>query len=341
MRHDASKIISICEACRERRTVEVIGNEESDEPYRVCGECGERLRQRALRPLEWFNLAAKHGPDKYLLHDDFYDQDGTAQQAEYCSLGDMRAPTLDEAARSLARLVDYCITRWWLGTPEYNAFRMFPGEAVLEELKGRAATGNRHVLEVTLTLCANVLEHAAAPWVRAQYARARDDNVLFSWAEAAARCLPQPEGLHKTLDTLRAYTGRELRAHKDALLWFRSPAVLDWIEIHAPRTNVTNDWGRLAALSELSWNRVDAWLLGGRPLSLIALDALTEFIARPGQAPIVTELKPGLKECPDRLTLTQALQACMAADTSPRVCGICSYLIERIAEMRVEPVAST
>jgi hypothetical protein len=27
--------------------------------HRVCGGCGERLRQRALRPLEWFNLVAK------------------------------------------------------------------------------------------------------------------------------------------------------------------------------------------------------------------------------------------------------------------------------------------
>jgi hypothetical protein len=338
MSHEVNKIVSICEACRDRRAVEVIDNEVLDEPYRVCGECAERLRQRALRPLEWFNLAAKHGWHKYLLRDDFYDQDGTAQQAEMenYSLDDMRAPTLDEAARSLARLVDYCITRWWLDKPEYNAFKKFPGEVVLEQLKGRAATGNRHVLEVTFTLCANVLDRTAAPWVRAQYARACDDGVLFSWAEAAARCLPQSEGLHITVDTLRAYAGRELRAHKDALLWFRSPAVLDWIEIHAPRTNVTNDWGRLAALSELSWTRVDTWLSRGRPCSLIALDALTEFIPRPGQASIVKRLEPRLKECPDRLTLTRALEACMAADSTPRVCGICRYLIEHMARLRVE-----
>jgi hypothetical protein len=338
MCHEVSKIVSICEACRGRRVVEVIDNEVLDEPYRVCGECGERLRQRALQPLEWFNLAAKHGWRKYLLHDDFYDQDGTAQQAEIESLplDGMRAPTLDEAARSLARLVDYCITRWSLDAPEYDAFKMFPGEATLEVLKGRAATGNRHVLEVTFTLCANVLEHAAAPWVRVQHARACDDGVLFAWAEAAARCLPQSEGLHKTVETLRAYTGGELRAHKDALLWFRSSAVLDWIEVHAPRTNVTNDWGQLAALSDLSWTRVDTWLSRGRPCSLIALDALTLFIPTPGQALIVKRLKPGLKECPDRLTLTRALEACMAADSTPRVCGICRYLIEHMAKLRVE-----
>jgi hypothetical protein len=335
MCHDVTKVVT-CEACRQRRATEEVGDDDPDEPYRVCGECGERLRQRALRPLEWFNLAAKHGWCKYLLHDDFYDDDGTAHQptADLYSADGMLAPTLDEAARSLGGLVDYCITRWQLDAIEYNSVRAFPAEVVLEELKRRAATGNRHVLEVTLTLCANVLEHGAAPWVRAQYERACDHNVLFCWAAAAARCLPHPEGMHKTVDALRAYSGPELRERKDALMWFRSPSVLDWIESHAPSANVTNDWGRLAALSDLSWSRVEAWLSRGRPLSLVALDALTEFVPRPGQAPIVTRLQPKLKGCPDGLTLTRALQAYMAVDTAPRVTGTCRYLIEHTHELR-------
>jgi hypothetical protein len=188
-------------------------------------------------------------------------------------------------------------------------------------VKRRAAQGNRHVIAVTLTLCANVLEHKAAPWVGALYEKARDDDMLFCWAEAAARCLPQPEGLYKTIDALRACAGKELRERKGGLSWFRSRTVLDWIEIHAPHTNVTEDCGQLAALSDLSWSRVELWLSRGRPFSLIALDALTVFIPRPGQAPIVKMLEPRLKERPDRLTLTQALQACMAADAAPRLSG--------------------
>jgi hypothetical protein len=316
----------------------VIGDYDPDEPYRVCAECGRRLRQWALRPLEWFNLAAKHGWAKYPLHDDFYDDDGIALQPDtydYSADG-MLAPTLDEAVRSLDRLVDYCVTRGALGGPEYNAFRRFPAAAILDELRRRAATGNRQILEVTLTLCANVLEHAAAPWVRAQYTRACDDNELFSWAEAAARCLPHPEGLHKTIDALRAYSGHELRERKDALLWFRSSAVLDWIEVHAPNANVTEDWGRLAALSDLSWSRVEAWLARGRPFSLLALDALKQFIERPAQVPIVRRLKPKLKGCSDHPTVARALQAYMATDAAPRAGGACRYLIEHIGELRVE-----
>lgn len=337
MCHDVN-IVSICEACRRRRVAEVISDDDADEPYRVCGECGKRLRLLALRPIEWFNLAAKHGWSKYHLHDDFYHEDGIAQQPKigaYSAEG-MLAPTLDEAARSLERLLDYCITRWWHDTAEYIAFRRYASEAVLNELKLRAAQGNRHVMEVVLTLCANVLEHAAAPWVRAQYERACDVDMLFSWAEAAARCLPQPEGLHKTIGALRTYSGNELREHKGALLWFRSPAVLDWIEIHAPRANVTEDWGQLAALSDLSWSRVELWLSRGRPLSLIALDALTQFIPRQSQAPVVKRFEPKLKGCPDRLTLTRALQACMATDAAPRVSRKCLYLTEHMTELLIE-----
>jgi hypothetical protein len=328
----------ICEACRQRPVAEVISDDDPDEPYRVCRECGERLRCLALRPLEWFNLAAIHGWRKYFLHDDFYDQDGTAgsPKIENYSADGMLAPSLDQASRSLEGLVGYCITRWWLDLPDYEAFKSFAGEAILDELQRRAQARNRHVLEVTFQLCANVLGSAAASWVRAQYARAQADGVLFSWAQAAANCLPAPEGLDKTIGALQAFEGRALREHKDALSWFRSPAVLDWIETNAPRASVTADWGQLAALSDLSWSRVQDWLLRGRPLSLIALDALGTFIPREGQAPIVKQLRPTLKGCLDRSAIRPALEACMAADSAPRVIGACRYVIELVDELGVD-----
>jgi hypothetical protein len=96
-------------------------------------------------------------------------------------------------------------------------------------------------------------------------------------------------------------SGKELWERKEALSWFRSPTVLDWIENHAPHVNVTENSGQLAALSDLSCSRVEIWLSSGRPLSLIALDALTVFIPRSGQDLIVKRLEPNLKERPNRL----------------------------------------
>jgi hypothetical protein len=59
---------------------------------------------------------------------------------------------------------------------------------------------------------------------------------------AAAHCLPQPGGLHKTIDALRAYFGNELLERKAALLCgalARGPG-LD-LNPYTPRANVTGD----------------------------------------------------------------------------------------------------
>jgi hypothetical protein len=64
--------------------------------------------------------------------------------------------------------------------------------------------------------------------------------MLFSLVEAAAaHCLPQPEGLHQTID---AYFGNELRERKAALLCgppARGPGVD--LNPYTPRANVTED----------------------------------------------------------------------------------------------------
>ena len=328
----------LCQACRKRPVAEEVGDDDPLEPYRVCRGCGDRLTRRALRPNEWFNLAALHGWSKFLLHDDFYDQDGSASQPDidnYVTEG-MHAPSLKMCARSLERLIDYCITRWHLGKEEFDAFRPFATSAVLAELEGRAKAGNRQVWETIVELCANVVGSSAAPWVRAQFERACRDGTLFAWAEAAAKCLPDPEGLHKTIDALRAFHGRDLQARMAALSWFRAPEVLDWIETHVPRQNVSASWGQLASLSDLHWSRVHDWLASGRPLSLVALDALANFIPHQGHARILTMLNPKLKGCSDRSIVRGALSNYANEDSAPRVTAKCNFIIQHLDELRTE-----
>jgi|SRR6185295_1411600 hypothetical protein len=96
MFHDMIKV-SICEACRQRQVAEVISDDDPDEPYRVCCECSVRLQQRGLRPSNG-STSPRHGWRKYLLHDDFYDQNGAANQPEIeNSAAGMHAHTLDES----------------------------------------------------------------------------------------------------------------------------------------------------------------------------------------------------------------------------------------------------
>ena len=315
--------------------MEAIDNEEPSEPYRVCGPCGDRLTKRALRPLEWFNLAAIHSWKKYLLRDDFYDQNGRAwePESEEQPSSEPTPPSLDEAAESLERLIDYCMTRWSLGRSEYEAFRRYEMAPIAEQLKKRAAEGNWYIFATSMKLIANVLGKNAASWVRDQYTQSCDEDLLFSWAEAAAKCLPEPEGLHKTIEALQGLDEGGLREKASSLMWFRASEVLDWIEANAPGQNIVEVWGRLASVSGITWNRVERWLGRGRPLSLIALDALAECIPRPNQAPLLREMKPTLMACPDRSAIVQGLQSYMAVDGAPRVLARCDLIIQNLDKL--------
>ncbi|TYL83710.1 hypothetical protein FXB40_45925 [Bradyrhizobium rifense] len=327
-----------CQACRQSPIAEEVGDDDHQEAYRVCPDCANRLRRLALRPIEWFNLAAVHGWNKFLLHDDFYDQDGSASQpdaADYTTEG-MEAPTPEMCAKSLDRLIDYCITRWRLSRPDFEAFGPFATSDILASLQERAEMGNRHVLKTALELCANVIGSSAAPWVHGQCERARRDNALFAWAEAAAKCLPSPEGLHMTIDALKSLRGRDLQNDMAALSWFRSPEVLDWIEANAPFENVSASWGQLASLSNLYWVRAQDWLAKRRPLSLVALDALACYIPHQGRAPILNRINPMLKGGVDRSAIERTLQNYASDDDASRVVARCRFIIGNLDKLHVE-----
>lgn len=328
---------AVCEACRHAAIAVIVDDDDPAHPYRLCASCAERLRQRALRPLEWFNLAAVHGWATFLLHDDFYDQDGEATQPDIaCYANDgLLAPTLAEASASLPRTVDFYVTRWWPGEPEFAALRSFAPRDLLDEIVRRAGRSSDRVLDAMFGIAANALGPVAADWVRAQRGRALTGRLLSSWCEAAARCLPSAEGLDLAIDALGRVDARAFRDAKNGLLWFRSRRVLDWIEAHAPASNVTEDWGRLAALSDLDLIRVKAWIAAGRPLSLVALDALSAFVLRPGQAPIMRQLEPTLSGVGDRQEIEAVLNMARAADPTPRTTRVADFVSGRLGEVRI------
>src|SRR5258707_9289575 len=104
----------VCEACEHIAAEVVEPCDDSQEPYHVCAACNHRLHARALRPLEWYNLAKRHGWHQFLLHDDFYDDDGAASQPEEPieRAGDFPAPTLAAVTHDARLLLAYSVTRW-------------------------------------------------------------------------------------------------------------------------------------------------------------------------------------------------------------------------------------
>lgn len=327
---------AVCEACRRAAFTEIVDDDNPAHPYRLCAPCAARLRYRALRPLEWFNLASVHSWATFLLHDDFYDQDGEATQPDIdgCTNDGLLAPTLAEASASLRRSVDFYLTRWWPGEPEYAALRSFAARDLLDEVSRRASRGSDKVLGALFGIAANALGPVAADLVRAQRDRALTGGLLFAWCEAAAKCLPAAEGLDLAIDALGRTDARRFREAKNGLLWFRSRRMLDWIEAHAPAGNVGEDWGRLAALSDLDLTRVKAWIAAGRPLSLVALDALSEFVLRPGQALIVRQLEPMLSGLGDRKEIEVVLDWARAADPTPRTMRVADFVSARLGQVR-------
>jgi hypothetical protein len=309
-----------CEACHHAPLECRIDSDEPEQPYLLCEQCAHRLLTFSLRPLEWFRLAARHGPSQFYLHDDFYFFHGVAQvpREEVLFPELFPAPTLEEAAEDLETLIDYAMTQHHLAFEEktLDLLRKQNKSALLASLRERNA--HPHAVEIeaqAYEICANVLEREAEAWIRSRWDVFRP-SAFFSLAAASAACLPFQEGFHRVIHELNAMTQKEVRHFCSVLAHFRTEKTLDWLEMHVSPA-VTDTWGRLAAVSQLSWVRVTKWLKQGRPLSLVALDAL--YACGHYDTPLLRKLIPKLLEPDTRERMTERLERYAADDPAPRV----------------------
>lgn len=308
-----------CEAC-EKSVVEIIEPcDDPVEPYRVCGACHKRLLARALRPLEWYNLAKRHGWYQFLLHDDFYDEEGRADQAEIEVDEPEKyfAPSITTAKAASDELLDYSITRWSLSSDLVDAWNAHPKHEVLAALEKRfCATKNAGVRACVLEVAALCLGDYAAEFVRSAWHYYPDNLGLGSLAQASARCLPQTEGYGRVIEALDALGVREKRDLMYTLGYFRSAETLDWIEGNIVEP-VTDSWGYLAASSAVDWSRLERWLLCGRPLSLVAIDTLRAIQHMPIKR--LKERQVQLASPPSKAQLQEILETYASRDPVPRV----------------------
>jgi hypothetical protein len=308
-----------CEACERAEGNIVEPCDDARDPYRLCAACHQRLHARSLRPLEWFNLAKRHSWDQFLLHDDFYDEDGTAVQPEAgVDNGQaFSAPTLASVRQDSERLLDYSITRWRLQPDVITAWNDKDSRSVLSTLSARfASTSNIQIRARVLSICASAVRESGANFVRRAWEEYPENVALIPLAEASAACLPHAEGFERVTSALARLEGREKRDQAFCLSYFRSADALAWIERNVFEP-ITESWGYLAAASNIDWPRVEAWLDRGRPLSLVAIDALLA-IARP-RTPFLRESKPTLATPPGTSRLREVLLAYCERDPVPRV----------------------
>jgi hypothetical protein len=306
-----------CEACESAKAEIVEPCDDPQEPYHLCTPCHHRLHARALRPIEWYNLAKRHGWFQFLLHDDFYEEDGSASQPDEDveRPWDFPAPALEAVTSDPSLLLDYSITRWQFTEDLAAAWAVFDPARTLVTLSGRfAATRNAGVRACILETCASAVRESGADFVRYAWSDYPESVELSSLATASAACLPFREGFDRVVSALDALSPGARRQSMFGLGCFHHPAALDWIERHV-FSPTTDGWGNLASVSSFSWPRAEQWLSQGRPLSHVALSALEAIIRqRPRGAYI-----PHLLHPPSEHAMREVLSAYAARDPVPRV----------------------
>ena len=155
-----------CESC-EVNKVEITEDIEAGPSYKLCKSCHHRLRHLALRPLEYFNLTAKHG-HSFLLHDDFYDNDtGEAGQPKISvvNANDFPFPVLDELINDIERLIDFAIVQFITDDIVFGHIKQHDKAKVLAVLNKRLQR-NEALKYKLLEIAANGLGDYAESWVR-------------------------------------------------------------------------------------------------------------------------------------------------------------------------------
>lgn len=323
--------MKLCQSCQINK-VEVIETcDDRGFPYKLCNPCHQRLLTLSLRPLEYFNLAAKHG-NCYLLDEDYYDEDGTAYQPEIEVVEDenLTFPKLADIKDDLEKVVDYALVIWWLNIEVTEIFKQFDKQLLLDSLE-RRITETRKLDNKIYEIAAKVLGGYASDWVRKEWKTHNSENFTY-YAECLAKCLPLEEGFNYITDELdKIDSSSKLSEKMHCLVEFQSEKSLDWIEQNIYKMqNLSSSWGMVAA-SSLNWSRAKKWLDIGRPLSLVALDALVNCSATKDSLNYAVWLRENLQKLsePDSIeNMNKVLSEYLQNDNVPRTRNLINYIIE-------------
>lgn len=219
--------------------------------------------------------------------------------------------------RDAGSLLDFTITRWRVEENLSAAWTLVPQSLVKSTLESRFAAAANPGVRATILLVASIaLKSSGVNFVRSAWNQYPEKVELWPLVRAAAACLPANEGFAMSVAAIDRLAGRAQRDAMLSLSYFQSPATLSWIEANAHEPT-TEHWGNLAASSGLTWPTVARWLAKGRPLSLIAIDALVA-IAEP-KTPLLKSIAPALLQPPETHEFVSALSEYVSRDDVPRV----------------------
>lgn len=323
-----------CESCNINKIeVEELADD-GQNLYRLCQSCHQRLLNYALRPLEFFNLASIHG-HSYYLYDDFYDYEtGEAMQPEIDLVNAeiFPFPELEDIKSDLKKLVDFACVQYFISDTVVELLKLHDQKTILNYL-GYKTNNNRAINYKAYEIAAKVLASTAKEWITKEW-ESRKENELLIFAEAICKCLPFDEAFQILTTEIEASSDRYFTENTSALIYLESSSTLDWIEKVSNRiTSVSINWGTLAAASQFSWDRAENWLTVGRPLSLIALDALiicTTIGSRQHQAPWFRTHPPTLVNPAKTEVIANRITAYLEKDKVPRTKNDVRQIIQNL-----------
>lgn len=325
-----------CQACNRSSKLNSIPGGE-DIVFNLCSDCSKRLEEQTLRPIEWYNLAARFGSITPLLHYG-YDRDGIADNLDKPVLLDVKylSPKLQDVSHSCSKTIDYCMTRGFLTSEEFNVLDKFPKQQLLEQVVSLAKRRTTFAISKSFVIAANVLKNTAEAFISSKFDEAIRHDLIIDYSKAAASCLPFEDGFSKIQSAISNHD----RPYDNliALAFFQSSETLLWIENNIPESNISDKWGLLAAASKISQNKIETWLSRGRPLSLVGLDALRDLIPAQNRGNLIRDLKSSLNGEVDIKALKEVITNYARKDDSHRVKTRCEYILNNIDNIRIAKV---
>ena len=323
-----------CESCNINDIeVEQLADE-GQKPFRLCKPCLDRLVNKALRPLEFFNLTAIHG-HSFFLHDDFYDYvtgEATQPNIEVLQPDKFPFPDFEQIKNNLDRLINFAFVQYLTDDYVNNQLKQFDKNETLKAIDKKVKY-NRAINYKAYEVVGKVIGKEGKDWLKNEWENRQKDELLI-FAEAISKCFDFNEAFETLTNEIESKEDKYLPENISALLYFQSDKTLDWIEKVIHRTNnISTNWGTLAATSQFSWVRAVKWLNVGRPLSLVAIDALlfcTTTGERQNQAFWLQQNPPKLTDNPRPEIIANKLKDYLSKDNVPRTKNAITKIIDNI-----------
>ncbi len=216
------------------------------------------------------------------------------------------------------------VKRWFVENELIEQMMYYSGEVWLPIFEKRLPKlNNNDHINTLFHLSGHLLKNLGADFIRKHWGK-WSEETFRGLTFAAIHCLPLIEAYGLVTDKLSQMNQRERLICKFVLGWFQNRLVLKWIEENVV-SPIDVTWGALAARSQFDWEHFEKWLTLGRPISLVALDALGFCLTTP-RASDGHQYKP-LINPPTEVILKNVLENYRKLDPAVRVRRTIEFLL--------------